>query len=155
MARRSTCWTCCRLDGGHPSEKRVGHARLRSAYHVERPQGAEVAVYLLIPLVLIAAGARTVWRVLRSSVGRADRAWNRRRQLGRRFMAGIRPRLMWNGSGAPLPGAALVRRRTPGHALGNLLGDVFLAIGTALATVDQDFTNLIFDSQILRGDFYC
>jgi Fe-S oxidoreductase len=29
-----------------------------------------------------------------------------------------------------------------------------LAIGTALATVDQDFTNLLFDAQILRGSFY-
>ena len=29
-----------------------------------------------------------------------------------------------------------------------------LAVGTALATVDQDFTNLPLDFQILRGNFY-
>ncbi len=33
-------------------------------------------------------------------------------------------------------------------------GMVVLFVGTALATVDQDFANLIFDRQILRGSFY-
>ena len=33
-------------------------------------------------------------------------------------------------------------------------GMVVLVVGTALATVDQDFTNLLFDFQILRGSFY-
>ncbi len=31
-------------------------------------------------------------------------------------------------------------------------GMVVLAIGTALATVDQDFTNLLLDFQVLRGE---
>ena len=31
---------------------------------------------------------------------------------------------------------------------------VFLFIGTALATVDQDLTNLLFDWQLLSGRFY-
>ena len=59
------------------------------------------------------------------------------------------------GQGRPLPGAV--------DELGSLSlimhqaifwGMVILAIGTALATVDQDFTNLIFDFQVLRGGFY-
>ncbi len=33
-------------------------------------------------------------------------------------------------------------------------GMLVLAVGTALATVDQDFTNLLLDKQILSGDFY-
>ncbi len=33
-------------------------------------------------------------------------------------------------------------------------GMLVLAIGTALATVDQDFTNLLLDTQILRMDIY-
>ncbi|MCH5373127.1 MAG: 4Fe-4S dicluster domain-containing protein, partial [Planctomycetes bacterium] len=33
-------------------------------------------------------------------------------------------------------------------------GMVFLFLGTALATIDQDFANLLFDRQILSGGFY-
>ena len=34
-------------------------------------------------------------------------------------------------------------------------GMAVLALGTALATIDQDFTNLPLDIQVLRGKFYC
>ena len=37
---------------------------------------------------------------------------------------------------------------------GDLLGNGDPVVGTALATVDQDFTNLIFDFQVLRGGLY-
>jgi Fe-S oxidoreductase len=120
------------------------------------PHWAEITFYLLIPLVLIGFGAGVVWRIRKWFVGRAEPGGESvRRQVLRQLLAGLRPRrlLDWVRT-AMFQG----RLSSDGFSLVMHLaifwGMIVLAIGTALATVDQDFTNLLFDAQILRGLFY-
>jgi Fe-S oxidoreductase/nitrate reductase gamma subunit len=120
------------------------------------PEWAEITFYLLIPLVLIAFAAGVAWRVRKWFVGRAEPgAENLRRQFFRQLLSGLRPRRLVEWVRTALFQARL---SSDGFSLVMHLaifwGMLVLAIGTALATVDQDFTNLLFDAQVLRGDFY-
>ena len=117
------------------------------------PHGMEIAVYCLIPLVLLAVAAGIAWRVRKWFLGLPEPGVETvvarlKRILDlARLTEWVRTALFqWRLSSDPY---ALVMH------LAIFWGMVFLAIGTALATVDQDFTNLLFDFQILRGGFYC
>jgi len=120
------------------------------------PEWAEITFYVLIPLVLLAFAAGVAWRVRKWFVGRAELgAENRRGQFIQRLLAGLRPRRLLDWVRTALFQARL---SSDGYSLVMHLaifwGMAVLAIGTALATVDQDFTNLLLDTQILRGTFY-
>ena len=119
------------------------------------PHWAEITLYVLIPVVLVAFAAGVVWRVRKWFLGPgragASRA-SRRQLLGCRTAAapacasGCSTALFQAGS-RPTVSPWSCTRRSSGAWL-------VLFIGTALATVDQDFTNLLLDFQILRGKFY-
>ena len=120
------------------------------------PEWAEIAFYVLIPLVLIAFAAGVVWRVRKWFIGRAEPGAEKLgRQVFQQLRAGLRPRRLveWVRT-------ALFQGRLSSDGFSLVMhlaifwGMAVLAIGTALATVDQDFTNLLFDAQILRGAFY-
>ncbi len=120
------------------------------------PEWAEITFYLLIPLVLLAFAAGAAWRIRKWFVGRAEPGAEKpRKQFLRQLLEGLRPHRLFQWVRTALfqtrlspDGFALVMH------LAIFWGMLVLAIGTALATVDQDFTNLLFDAQILRGDFY-
>ncbi len=120
------------------------------------PYWAEVTFYLLIPVVLIAFAAGAAWRIRKWFMGRAEAGTeNVHKQFLRQLLSGLRPwRLLDWVRTALFQG----RLSSDGFSLVMHLaifwGMLVLAIGTALATVDQDFTNLLFDVQILRGNFY-
>jgi Fe-S oxidoreductase len=116
------------------------------------PYWAEITLYLLIPLVLIAFVAGVAWRVRKWFVGQAEpQAPGVRRQiisaLAPRRMAELVKNALFQGRLSP-DSFALVMH------LAIFWGMAVLAVGTALATVDQDFANLLFDVQVLRGAFY-
>ena len=120
------------------------------------PHAAEVAFYLMIPVVLLALAAGVAWRVRKWFLGRTepDGAPIRAQLLGV-LRSAAQPRRLaeW------LRTAFFQARLSPdGFALVMHLaifwGMLVLALGTALATVDQDFANLLLDTQILRGFFY-
>jgi Fe-S oxidoreductase len=120
------------------------------------PEWAEITFYLLIPVVLIAFTAGVAWRVRKWFVGRAEPGEEKlRKQFFRQLFSGLQPRRLLDWVRTALfqgrlssDGFSLVMH------LAIFWGMAVLAIGTALATVDQDFTNLLFDTQILRGSFY-
>ena len=121
------------------------------------PEWAEITFYLLIPLVLVAFAAGVAWRVRQWFIGRTEPGAFREGAS-----RAIRPAAA-GGPAAPPVGMGAdrlfqARLSSDGYSLVMHLaifwGMLVLAIGTALATVDQDFTNLLFDAQILRGDFY-
>ena len=120
-------------------------------------QWAEITFYLLIPVVLIAFAAGVAWRVRKWFVGRAEPGAEKRSQASpaATSFAGLRPRRLLEWVRTALFQARL---SSDGFSLVMHLaifwGMLVLAIGTGLATVDQDFTNLLFDTQILRGVFY-
>jgi Fe-S oxidoreductase len=116
------------------------------------PFWAEITLYLLIPLVLIAFVAGAVWRMRKWFLGQAEpNAPGVRRQI----ISALKPRRM-----AELVRNALFQGRLSPDAFSLVMhlaifwGMVVLAVGTALATIDQDFANLLFDVQVLRGVFY-
>ncbi len=116
------------------------------------PHAAEILFYLLIPLVVIGFILGMVWRVRKWFLGQAEPHTETIRQRLVRLLDG--PRLV-----AWIKTALFQSRiRSDGYALFMHLaifwGMVVLLIGTALATVDQDVGWLLFDAQILRGDFY-
>jgi Fe-S oxidoreductase/nitrate reductase gamma subunit len=120
------------------------------------PHWAEIALYVLIPLVLAAFAAGVVWRIRKWFVGRADPAeGNIRRQLLDQLRFALQPRRL-----AEWVRTAFFQSRLKSDGFSLVMhlaifwGMLVLAVGTALATVDQDFTNLFFDFQILRGFFY-
>lgn len=120
------------------------------------PHWAEIALYLLIPLVLIALAAGVVWRVRKWFIGQAEPGTGSvGRQLWRQLRLALQPRPL-----AQWVRNALFQGRlsSDGFSLTMHLaifwGMLVLAIGTALATVDQDLTNLLFDFQLLRGSVY-
>ena len=117
------------------------------------PHWAEITLYLLIPLVILAFAAGVVWRVRRWSLGQAEPGTETVRQRLAQILD-LRRLAEWAK-------AALFQWRLTNSDPFALImhqaifwGMVILAVGTALATVDQDFTNLIFDFQVLRGGFY-
>jgi Fe-S oxidoreductase len=116
------------------------------------PEWAEITVYLLIPVVLIALLAGVAWRARRWFLGQAEPDG---RSLGQVLQAVLQwrhlvawVRTAFFQSRLSVDGFSLVMH------LAIFWGMLILAVGTALATVDQDFTNLALDVQILRGDFY-
>ncbi len=120
------------------------------------PHWAEITLYLLIPVVLAAFAVGVAWRIRKWFLGRADEGFtDLRRQFLRQLLAGLHPRRL-----AEWVRTAFFQARLSADGFSFVMhlaifwGMLVLAVGTALATVDQDFTNLLFDSQILRGLFY-
>ena len=120
------------------------------------PHWAEITLYLLIPLVLLGFAVGAAWRVRKWFIGQVEPGDdNFRRQIWRQLAAGLRP-----GRLADWMRTAIFQARlsSDGYSLVMHLaifwGMLVLAIGTALATVDQDLTNLLFDVQVLRGLVY-
>lgn len=116
------------------------------------PLWAEIALYAMIPLVVIAFMAGLVWRVRKWFVGQAEPGTPTVRQ---QLVQALRPARL-----ADLIKTALFQSRLARDGFSLVMhqaifwGMVFLFLGTALATVDQDFTNLLFDWQLLSGGFY-
>ena len=84
------------------------------------PHWAEITLYVLIPVVMVAFLAGVVWRVRKWFLGQAEpgtpSVWQQLRQA-------LRPRRLAEFvETALLPIAALARRLRPGHAPGDLLG---------------------------------
>jgi len=116
------------------------------------PHWAEIVLYLMIPVVVVAFLAGVVWRVRQWFLGQAEPgALSVRRQL----LEALRPRRL-----AELVKTALFQSRLSSDGFSLVMhqaifwGMVVLFVGTALATVDQDFTNLLFDAQLLSGNVY-
>jgi len=120
------------------------------------PHWAEYALYAMIPLVLVAIIVGLLWRVRKWRLGSAEPG-------AEKILATALARLKELLSPARLK--ELVAEvffqwrlaRDPYATVMHLAifwGMVFLFLGTALATLDQDFANLPFDVQILTGDFY-
>lgn len=116
------------------------------------PHVSEILLYVLIPLVLVAFLAGTVWRVRKWFLGRAEPG---AASPGRQLLQALAPR-RW----AELVKTILFQSRLASDPFSIVMhqaifwGMVVLFVGTALATVDQDVANLLFDTQVLRGWFY-
>lgn len=116
------------------------------------PLWAEITLYAMIPLVVIAFLAGAVWRVRKWFLGQAEPGTPGVRQ---QLVQALQPRRL-----AELVKTALFQSRLARDGFSLVMhqaifwGMVFLAVGTALATVDQDFTNLLLDWQLLSGRFY-
>ncbi len=116
------------------------------------PHWAEIFLYLMIPVVVIAFLAGVVWRVRKWLLGQAEPG---SASIRRQLLAALRPRRL-----AELVKTALFQSRLSGDGFSLVMhqaifwGMVVLFVGTALATVDQDFTNLLFDAQLLSGNAY-
>jgi Fe-S oxidoreductase/nitrate reductase gamma subunit len=120
------------------------------------PEWAEITFYLLIPLVLLGFVVGVAWRVRKWFIGQPEPGAEKiSRQFLGQLLSGLRPRRITDWVRTALFQARL---SPDGFSLvmhmAIFWGMLVLAIGTALATVDQDFTNLLFDTQILRGTFY-
>ena len=116
------------------------------------PHWAEITLYLMIPLVLVAFAAGVVWRVRKWFLGQAEPGVA---SVLRALQAGAGPHRL-----AGWVRTALFQSRLSPDGFSMVMhlaifwGMAVLALGTALATVDQDFTNLALDFQILQGKFY-
>jgi len=116
------------------------------------PHVSELLLYLLMPVVLAAFLAGTVWRVRKWFLGQAEPGTD---SPGRQLLEALRPRRL-----AGLLKNILFQSRLSRDPFSIVMhqaifwGMVVLFLGTALATVDQDVANLLFDRQILRGQFY-
>ena len=116
------------------------------------PHWAEITLYVMIPLVLAGFAAGLAWRVRKWFLGQAEPQVE---SVVQGLRAGVRPRRLASW----VKTAMFQSRLSPdGFSLVMHLaifwGMAVLALGTALATVDQDFTNLPLDFQVLRGNFY-
>ncbi len=117
------------------------------------PHGAEIALYALIPVVLAAFVAGVVWRVRKWFLGQAEPGVE---SVGRLLWGAIQPRRLMEWTRT-----ALFQSRLSPDLFALVThwaifwGMAVLFLGTALATIDQDFTNLLLDVQLLRGKFYC
>jgi hypothetical protein len=116
------------------------------------PHWAEISLYTMIPLVLIAFFAGVVWRVRKWSIGQAEPGTL---GPGRQLLHALAPRRL-----AELIKTILFQSRLARDGFSIVMhqaifwGMVVLFLGTALATVDQDVAHLVFDTQVLRGGFY-
>lgn len=116
------------------------------------PHWGELVLYVLIAVVILAFAGGVVWRIRKWRIGRPDPGTG---SITARLKA------LLNGARlAELIKSALFQWRLSRDPFATVMhlaifwGMVFLFLGTALATVDQDFTNLPFDFQILQGNFY-
>ena len=116
------------------------------------PEWAEITLYALIPVVLIAFAAGVAWRVRKWFLGRPEPGVE---SVRREILRGLQPRrlLEWVKiaffqSRLSSDGYSLVMH------LAIFWGMLVLAVGTALATIDQDFANLLLDAQVLRAGVY-
>jgi len=116
------------------------------------PHLSEWLLYGLTPLVVIAFVAGVVWRARKWALGVAEpaspSAIERLKQL-------IQPRVLVDF----IKNAFFQWRLVPDSFsswmhLTIFWGMVLLFLGTAIATVDQDFLNLPFDWQLLQGNIY-
>lgn len=116
------------------------------------PHWAEITLYLLIPVVIAALLAGVVWRVRKWFVGQAEPDGTTFRAA---LIRAVEPRRL-----AEFAKNGLFQWRLSSDWFSLLMhqaifwGMVILALGTALATVDQDIGHLLFDAQILRGWSY-
>lgn len=116
------------------------------------PTWAEITLYAMIPLVVIAFLAGVIWRIRKWFLGGAEPGAPKVRQLLKQTLRS--PQL------GELIKKTLFQSRLKRDAFSLIMhqaifwGMVFLFIGTALATIDQDFTNLLLDRQLLSGRFY-
>lgn len=116
------------------------------------PHVSEWVLYLLMPLVLAAFVAGTVWRIRKWFLGQAEAGTD---PPGRQLLQALRPRrllgmtknIFFQSRLASDPFSIVMHQAI-------FWGMVVLFLGTALATIDQDVANLLFDRQILRGRFY-
>jgi Fe-S oxidoreductase len=116
------------------------------------PLWAEITLYAMIPLVMSAFLAGAAWRVRKWFLGQAEPGTpTARRQLAQvlhpRRLAEVVKTVLFQARLAR-DGFSLVMHQAI------FWGLAFLALGTALAAIDQDFTNLLFDWQLLSGRFY-
>jgi Fe-S oxidoreductase/nitrate reductase gamma subunit len=116
------------------------------------PHWAEITLYAMIPFVVIAFLAGVVWRVRKWFLGQAEPGTPTVRQ---QLLAALRPRQV-----VELVQTALLQSRLSRDSYSLVMhlaifwGMAILFVGTALATIDQDFLYLPFQAQILRGHFY-
>lgn len=116
------------------------------------PLWAEITLYALIPLVMIAFLAGVVWRVRKWFLGQAEPGTPTARQ---QLLQVLQPKRL-----AELVKTGLFQSRLARDGFSLVMhqaifwGMLFLFVGTALATIDQDFTNLFLDWQFLSGRFY-
>jgi len=116
------------------------------------PHWAEITLYAMIPLVLIAIAAGIAWRARKWLLGTAE--------PGESWLSGLRWNVLNGQRLVEFSKNAFLQWRLSRDGFATLMhlaifwGMVVLALGTALATVDQDFTNLPFDFQILQGKSY-
>ncbi len=116
------------------------------------PHASEILLYVLIPLVLGAFLAGTIWRIRKWFLGRPEPGAV---SPGRQLLQALAPR-RW----AHLAKTVFFQSRLSTDPFSIVMhqaifwGMVVLFLGTALATIDQDVANLLFDTQVLRGWFY-
>lgn len=116
------------------------------------PQGAQLAFYALIPLVLAICVAGSVRRIRKWFLGQLEPGTaTPRQQLAR----ALQPRQLWG-----LIGTALFQSRLARDPFALVMhqaifwGMAVLFAGTVLATIDQDVACLLWGRQILVGRFY-
>ena len=117
------------------------------------PHWAEITLYALIPVVLAGFAAGVVWRARKWFLGQAEPGVESIRRL---LLRAMEPRRLveWVRT-------ALFQSRLSPDLFALVMhwaifwGMAVLFLGTALATIDQDFLNLPLDVQALRGKFYC
>ncbi len=116
------------------------------------PLWAEITLYALIPLVITVFLAGMIWRIRKWFIGLAEPGAPTVRQQLVQVLSP--PRLV------ELVKTALFQSRLAGDGFSLVMhqaifwGMLILFVGTALATVDQDVTNLLLDWQLLSGRFY-
>ncbi len=116
------------------------------------PHWAEIAMYLVTALVVAAFLAGATWRIRKWFFGQNQPGTD---PLIRQLLGALRPARLLE-----LLKTAVFQSRLTSDPFSLIMhqaifwGMAVLFVGTALATVDQDFANLLFDKQILRGSAY-
>lgn len=121
------------------------------------PFWAELALYALIAPVVIFFVGGTYWRVRKWRLGRPEPGAD---SILRAIVGRLKELANWRRLKEFVQNAFFQWRlsKDPFATVMHLAvfwGMVVLFIGTALATIDQDFTNLPFDFQFLQGGVYC
>ena len=116
------------------------------------PPRAELALYALVPLVLLAFLAGLVWRARKWFLGQAEPGT---RTAGQSWADALRPQRL-----AAVFKTVVFQSRLAGDAYALVMHQsifwslVVLFVGTLLAAIDQDVTNLLLDRQLLSGNVY-